>query len=159
MRRDNPHISKRRGGRKNSNRKFSLQAFHPRHLHGHGHGQGQGQGQASPTTTLANTNTNTNTNTNNVCLVNNAQGANITNESGSLVSSSPLRGATKKRSSLQGNPLDYSKTGALTTMTNTTTQGDLMFASKLSVPEEVDEREESEFSVSGIEQQASSTGN
>lgn len=28
MRRDNPHISKRRGGRKTSHRKFSLQAFH-----------------------------------------------------------------------------------------------------------------------------------
>lgn len=31
MRRDNPHISKRRGGRKPGHRKFSLQAFHNRH--------------------------------------------------------------------------------------------------------------------------------
>uniref|UniRef100_A0A6G1SQP3 Putative G-protein coupled receptor 158 n=1 Tax=Aceria tosichella TaxID=561515 RepID=A0A6G1SQP3_9ACAR len=31
MRRDNPHISKRRGGRKPGHRKFSLQAFHGRH--------------------------------------------------------------------------------------------------------------------------------
>ena len=28
MRRDNPHISKRRGGRKSTHRRFSLQAFH-----------------------------------------------------------------------------------------------------------------------------------
>ena len=28
MRRDNPHISKRRGGRKPTHRRFSLQAFH-----------------------------------------------------------------------------------------------------------------------------------
>ena len=28
MRRDNPHISKRRGGRKSGHRRFSLQAFH-----------------------------------------------------------------------------------------------------------------------------------
>lgn len=32
MRRDNPHISKRRGGRKSSHRKFSLQAFHSKHI-------------------------------------------------------------------------------------------------------------------------------
>lgn len=32
MRRDNPHISKRRGGRKTGHRKFSLQAFHGKHL-------------------------------------------------------------------------------------------------------------------------------
>lgn len=36
MRRDNPHISKRRGGRaKTGHRKFSLQAFHAKHLGGH----------------------------------------------------------------------------------------------------------------------------
>lgn len=32
MKRDNPHISKRRGGRKTGHRKFSLQAFHAKHL-------------------------------------------------------------------------------------------------------------------------------
>lgn len=39
MRRDNPHISKRRGGRaKTGHRKFSLQAFHAKHLGGnHAH--------------------------------------------------------------------------------------------------------------------------
>jgi len=31
MRRDNPHISKRRGGRKPTHRRFSLQAFHYKH--------------------------------------------------------------------------------------------------------------------------------
>lgn len=35
MRRDNPHISKRRGGRKTGHRKFSLQAFHAKHIAGH----------------------------------------------------------------------------------------------------------------------------
>lgn len=33
MRRDNPHISKRRGGRKATHRRFSLQPFHHRHKH------------------------------------------------------------------------------------------------------------------------------
>lgn len=37
MRRDNPHISKRRGGKKPTHsRKFSLQAFHPKLLSAHG---------------------------------------------------------------------------------------------------------------------------
>lgn len=36
MRRDNPHISKRRGGRKPGHRKFSLQAFHAKHIAGAG---------------------------------------------------------------------------------------------------------------------------
>ncbi|KAL3320018.1 hypothetical protein Ciccas_001297 [Cichlidogyrus casuarinus] len=36
MRKDNPHVSKRRGGRKQ--RRFSLQPFHKKH-HGHGGGQ------------------------------------------------------------------------------------------------------------------------
>jgi len=31
MRQDNPHISKRRGGRKQTHRRFSLQAFHNKH--------------------------------------------------------------------------------------------------------------------------------
>ena len=31
MRQDNPHISKRRGGRKQTHRRFSLQAFHAKH--------------------------------------------------------------------------------------------------------------------------------
>ena len=31
MRKDNPHISKRRGGRKQTHRRFSLQAFHHKH--------------------------------------------------------------------------------------------------------------------------------
>ena len=34
MRKDNPHISKRRGGRK-SHRRFSLQPFHHKHKHEH----------------------------------------------------------------------------------------------------------------------------
>ncbi|XP_041375052.1 probable G-protein coupled receptor 158 [Gigantopelta aegis] len=33
MRKDNPHISKRRGGRKQTHRRFSLQAFHHKHRH------------------------------------------------------------------------------------------------------------------------------
>lgn len=33
MRKDNPHISKRRGGRKQTHRRFSLQAFHYKHKH------------------------------------------------------------------------------------------------------------------------------
>ena len=38
MRKDNPHISKRRGGRKTTHRRFSLQAFHKhRHHHDHDH--------------------------------------------------------------------------------------------------------------------------
>lgn len=41
MRKDNPHISKRRGGRKASHRKFSLQAFHPKHLAAGHHATGQ----------------------------------------------------------------------------------------------------------------------
>lgn len=35
MRKDNPHISKRRGGRKQTHRRFSLQAFHYKHRHHH----------------------------------------------------------------------------------------------------------------------------
>lgn len=31
MRKDNPHISKRRGGRKGTHRRFSLQPFHHKH--------------------------------------------------------------------------------------------------------------------------------
>ena len=31
MRQDNPHISKRRGGRKQANRRFSFQTFHSKH--------------------------------------------------------------------------------------------------------------------------------
>lgn len=34
MRQDNPHISKRRGGRKQTHRRFSLQAFHSKHKYG-----------------------------------------------------------------------------------------------------------------------------
>ena len=37
MRKDNPHISKRRGGRKQTHRRFSLQAFHHKHRHPHHH--------------------------------------------------------------------------------------------------------------------------
>lgn len=37
MRKDNPHISKRRGGRKQTHRRFSLQAFHHKHRHHHEH--------------------------------------------------------------------------------------------------------------------------
>ena len=37
MRKDNPHISKRRGGRKNTHRRFSLQPFHHKHRHHHDH--------------------------------------------------------------------------------------------------------------------------
>nr|KAG5713631.1 hypothetical protein BaRGS_024679 [Batillaria attramentaria] len=37
MRKDNPHISKRRGGRKTTHRRFSLQAFHHKHRHHHEH--------------------------------------------------------------------------------------------------------------------------
>lgn len=33
MRKDNPHISKRRGGRKGTHRRFSLQPFHHKHKH------------------------------------------------------------------------------------------------------------------------------
>lgn len=33
MRKDNPHISKRRGGRKQTHRRFSLQPFHHKHRH------------------------------------------------------------------------------------------------------------------------------
>lgn len=32
MRKDNPHISKRRGGRKANHRRFSLQPFHHKHM-------------------------------------------------------------------------------------------------------------------------------
>ncbi|KAL1482982.1 hypothetical protein MTO96_033448 [Rhipicephalus appendiculatus] len=35
MRKDNPHISKRRGGRKVTHRRFSLQPFHHKHKHAH----------------------------------------------------------------------------------------------------------------------------
>ncbi|KAK2162476.1 hypothetical protein NP493_1519g00032 [Ridgeia piscesae] len=35
MRKDNPHISKRRGGRKQTHRRFSLQAFHHKHKYHH----------------------------------------------------------------------------------------------------------------------------
>ena len=37
MRKDNPHISKRRGGRKQTHRRFSLQAFHHKHHRSHHH--------------------------------------------------------------------------------------------------------------------------
>ncbi|KAL5005951.1 hypothetical protein ScPMuIL_017109 [Solemya velum] len=37
MRKDNPHISKRRGGRKQTHRRFSLQAFHHKRHHHHEH--------------------------------------------------------------------------------------------------------------------------
>lgn len=38
LRKDNPHISKRRGGRKQTHRRFSLQAaFHHKHRHHHDH--------------------------------------------------------------------------------------------------------------------------
>lgn len=37
MRKDNPHISKRRGGRKVTHRRFSLQPFHHKHKHYHDH--------------------------------------------------------------------------------------------------------------------------
>lgn len=37
MRKDNPHISKRRGGRKQTHRRFSLQPFHHKHRHHHDH--------------------------------------------------------------------------------------------------------------------------
>ncbi|KAK3790577.1 hypothetical protein RRG08_066288 [Elysia crispata] len=37
MRKDNPHISKRRGGRKQTHRRFSLQAFHHKHRHHQDH--------------------------------------------------------------------------------------------------------------------------
>lgn len=47
MRRDNPHISKRRGGRKPGHRKFSLQAFHARHSSSNEqHQQQQSQSQS-----------------------------------------------------------------------------------------------------------------
>ena len=35
MRKDNRHISKRRGGRKQTHRRFSLQPFHNKHRHHH----------------------------------------------------------------------------------------------------------------------------
>jgi len=44
MRQDNPHISKRRGGRKQTHRRFSLQAFHSKHKHHHGGAGGGGGG-------------------------------------------------------------------------------------------------------------------
>lgn len=37
MRKGNPHISRRRGGRKGTHRRFSLQTFHHRHKHCHDH--------------------------------------------------------------------------------------------------------------------------
>ncbi|XP_055930016.1 probable G-protein coupled receptor 158 [Argiope bruennichi] len=37
MRKGNPHISRRRGGRKGTHRRFSLQTFHHRHKHCHEH--------------------------------------------------------------------------------------------------------------------------
>ncbi|GFT05169.1 probable G-protein coupled receptor 158 [Nephila pilipes] len=37
MRKGNPHISRRRGGRKGTHRRFSLQTFHHRHKHYHDH--------------------------------------------------------------------------------------------------------------------------
>ncbi|KFM78586.1 putative G-protein coupled receptor 158, partial [Stegodyphus mimosarum] len=37
MRKGNPHISRRRGGRKGTHRRFSLQPFHHRHKHYHDH--------------------------------------------------------------------------------------------------------------------------
>ncbi|KAG9509731.1 putative G-protein coupled receptor [Fragariocoptes setiger] len=55
MRRDNPHISKRRGGKKCAHRKFSLpQAFHHHHHHHH-HNQQQQQQQSQPNTQSDNT--------------------------------------------------------------------------------------------------------
>lgn len=51
MRQDNPHISKRRGGRKQTNRRFSFQPFHaknkPHHAGGGGGGSGGSGGPAS----------------------------------------------------------------------------------------------------------------
>lgn len=42
MRQDNPHISKRRGGRKQTHRRFSLQAFHSKYKHHHSSSGGGG---------------------------------------------------------------------------------------------------------------------
>ncbi|XP_014676890.1 PREDICTED: probable G-protein coupled receptor 158 [Priapulus caudatus] len=47
MRKDNPHISKRRGGRKNTHRRFSLQAFHHHHRHRQHQRSEQQQAEAS----------------------------------------------------------------------------------------------------------------
>jgi len=48
MRQDNPHISKRRGGRKQTHRRFSLQAFHNKHkLHHASVSMGVGGGAGS----------------------------------------------------------------------------------------------------------------
>jgi G protein-coupled receptor 158 len=44
MRQDNPHISKRRGGRKQTHRRFSLQAFHSKHKYGGHHSSSGGPG-------------------------------------------------------------------------------------------------------------------
>ena len=51
MRQDNPHISKRRGGRKQTHRRFSLQAFHNKHKRHHSeHGEhGGGDTEVSRT--------------------------------------------------------------------------------------------------------------
>ncbi|KAJ8865830.1 hypothetical protein PR048_033352 [Dryococelus australis] len=53
IRADNPHISKRRGGRKVAHRRFSLQALHHRHQsrstrHGHDHEPGEGEVSRTP---------------------------------------------------------------------------------------------------------------
>ena len=44
MRQDNPHISKRRGGRKQTHRRFSLQAFHNKHKMHHASASGASMG-------------------------------------------------------------------------------------------------------------------
>uniref|UniRef100_T1IIA3 G-protein coupled receptors family 3 profile domain-containing protein n=1 Tax=Strigamia maritima TaxID=126957 RepID=T1IIA3_STRMM len=48
MRKDNPHISKRRGGRKATHRRFSLQAFHPRHRPYNGGGDHEAEHSKTP---------------------------------------------------------------------------------------------------------------
>ena len=53
MRKDNPHISKRRGGRKQTHRRFSLQAFHHKHRHHHRHGGGGSGGGPGAETSIA----------------------------------------------------------------------------------------------------------
>lgn len=48
MRKDNPHISKRRGGRKQTHRRFSLQAFHHKHRHHHDHSEHEHEMSKTP---------------------------------------------------------------------------------------------------------------
>lgn len=80
MRRDNPHISKRRGGRKLGHRKFSLQAFHAKHIVGSHHSQTAAPASAnSQQTSTSETTTKSGDSMINVFATNNANSSSLDN--------------------------------------------------------------------------------